>query len=98
MKTEITFLLPAFFTIVGTIYFLFDAPKYWTGLVRTIPLQSQKNKPVNPFIDSWGATSGNFDSSPPKVESLIKAIHHSTPRTTLQCEFCHLHSAHFLTI
>ncbi|TRW96160.1 hypothetical protein [Flavobacterium gawalongense] len=87
MKTEITFLLPAFFTIVGTIYFLFDAPKYWTGLVQTILLQSQKNRPIYQFTVPLRATSGNFDSSPPKVESLIKTIRPSIRTTILNVNF-----------
>ncbi|MFV7236992.1 hypothetical protein [Flavobacterium sp. ZB4R12] len=98
MKTEITFLLLTFFKIVSTIYSQFDAQKSWASLAQTILLQSQKNMSINKFIDSLRANSGNIDSSPQKVESLIKAIRPSTPTTTIRWEFRHLQSSYFLTI
>ncbi len=98
MKTEITFLLPAFFMIVGTLYFLFDAPKYWTGLVQTMPRQSQKTMSFDLLINFLKKPSGAIDFIPLNVENLAKPIRPSTPTTTLTCEFYHLQSHYFLTI
>jgi hypothetical protein len=98
MKTEITFLLLAFFSFVSNKYSPFDAPKSWTGLVQTILLQSQRNMPFDLLINFLKKNSGSIDFIILSVENFAKAIRPSTPTITLRCEFCHLQSSYFLTI
>jgi hypothetical protein len=74
MKTKITFLLLAFFSFVSKKYSSFDAPKFWTDLVQTVILQFQEIIAVYQYIAPLRAISGTIDSSPLRVESLIKAI------------------------